>query len=30
VMKHIIGRRLFAEVRHVGEHVSGIAGINPV
>jgi len=30
VMKHIIGRRLFAEARHVGERVSAIAGINPV
>jgi alkylation response protein AidB-like acyl-CoA dehydrogenase len=30
VMKHIIGRKLFADVRHVSERSHAIAGINPV
>lgn len=30
VMKHIIGRKLFADVRHVGDRGHAIAGINPV
>ena len=30
VMKHIIGRKLFADLRDVGDRATAIAGINPV